>query len=66
MRKLWGGSEGIAKGRDGIIIGEDVGPDEISTWDIVEEELVDEVRVVPWLSERTRVSDEERHRSSTV
>jgi hypothetical protein len=60
MRKFWGNSKGIAEGRDGIAIGEGIGFDETGGRDIVEEKLVDEVRVVSWLNERTRVSDDER------
>jgi hypothetical protein len=60
MGKFWGSGESITKGRDGIVIREDIGPNGTGTWDIVQEELVDEVRVVSWLNERTRVSDEER------
>jgi hypothetical protein len=49
MRKLWIGSEGIAEYGDGVVIGEGVWLNEAGTRGIVEEELVDDVRVVSWL-----------------
>jgi hypothetical protein len=59
MRIFWGSSESVAEYRDGIIIGEGIGLDETSTWDIVEEEMVDYVRVISWLRYINQVSDDE-------
>jgi hypothetical protein len=60
MGNFWGGSEDIAKDRDGIIIGKSIRFDESGARDIVEKKLVDEVRVFSWLNERTQVSDDKR------
>jgi hypothetical protein len=49
MRRFWVGSEDIAEYGDGIVIGEGVWLNETGTRYIVEEELVDDVRISSWL-----------------
>lgn len=50
MRRFWCGGKGIHECGGDIIIRKDVELDRVGTRDIVEEELVDEVRVVSWLT----------------
>jgi hypothetical protein len=49
MRRFWCGGKGIHECGGDIIIRKGVELDRVGTRDIVEEELVDEVRVVSWL-----------------
>jgi hypothetical protein len=49
MRRFWCGGKGIHECGGDIVIGKGVELDRVGTRDIVEEELVDEVRVVSWL-----------------
>jgi hypothetical protein len=50
MGGFWGSGEGVAENRDGVIVGEGIRFDEVGSWDIVKEELGNEVRVVSWLN----------------
>jgi hypothetical protein len=49
MGRFLGSSESIAENRDGVVVGESIGFDEVGTRDIVKEELVNEGRAVSWL-----------------